>query len=373
MNIEKLETWLVHRWLTVRVTTDDGTQGVGEGTFWGFAGAAENIAHEIGEQLIGKDPANIEHIWNEEFRRYSFPSAAITSAISAIDQALWDIKGKRYGAPVWDLLGGKVRHKVRAMVLLDGGTIDDFVASAKRARADGFTAAKFTPFPRNWSQLPYAELIRQNTAIVAAVRETVGWDFDLGVEIHRNMVPGEAIVFMQQIEKFLPYFVEDPIAPDSVISMGEVAQKIRVPLAAGERNSGIWQFREYVENAGVHFVRPDVGLAGGITQVKKIAAIAESHHQRVIPHNFLGPIVTMSCVQLAAATPNWDLQEYVREAGTPRAEVVKQTAKLVDGHLLIPEAPGLGIEIDEAGMKRHPYQHGPGDTSRRPDGSLALR
>lgn len=363
----------MHRWLTLRITTDDGTQGVGEGTFWGYAGAAQDIADAIGRDLIGEDPANIEHIWNAAYRKYSFRSAAIVSAISAIDQALWDIKGKRVSAPVWDLLGGKVRNKVRAMVLLDGGTIDNFVSSATRAKAEGFTAAKLTPFPRGWSQLPYPELIRQNSAIVAAVRETVGWEFDLGIEIHRNMVPGEAIVFAEQIEKFLPYFFEDPIAPESVLSMREVAQKIRVPLAAGERNATIWEFREYVEKAGVHFVRPDVGLAGGITQVRKIAAIAESHHQRVIPHNFLGPVATMCCVHLGASTPNWDLQEYVREAGTPRAEVVKETARLVDGYLMIPEAPGLGIEIDESGMRKHPYDPGPGDRSRRPDGSVALR
>jgi galactonate dehydratase len=373
LKIEKVETWLVSRWLTVRVTTDSGLQGVGEGTFWGYAAAAEQIAQAVGGDLIGKDPANIEFIWNSQYRKFSFPSDAISSALSAIDQALWDIKGKRLGAPVWDLLGGKVRDRVRAMVLLDGGTLDDFVASAKRAVADGFTAAKFTPFPTGWSHLSYPELIRQNTAIVAAVRETVGWDFDIGIEIHRNMVPSEAIVFAQEIERFLPYFYEDPIAPDSVLSMGEVAEKIRIPLAAGERNSGIWEFREFVERAGIHFVRPDVGLAGGITQVRKIAAIAESHHQRVIPHNFLGPIVTMSCVQLAAATPNWDLQEYRREAGTDRAEVVRETARLKDGYLLIPDAPGLGIEIDEAGMRRHPYSAGDGDQSRRPDGSVALR
>jgi len=373
LKIEKIETWLVSKWLTVRVTTDTGLQGVGEGTFWGFAGAAEQIVKAVADDLVGEDPSQIEYIWNSQYRKYSFPSAAIMSALSAIDQALWDIKGKRLGAPVWDLLGGKVRNKVRAMVLLDGGTIDDFVASARRAVADGFTAAKFTPFPQGWSELSYAQLIRQNTAIVAAVRETVGWDFDLGIEIHRNMVPGEAIVFAQEIEKFLPYFYEDPIGPDSVLSMGEVAEKIRIPLAAGERNSGIWQFREFVETAGIHFVRPDVGLAGGITQVRKIAAIAESHHQQVIPHNFLGPIVTMSCVQLAAATPNWDLQEYVREAGTPRAAVVKKTAQLKGGYLLIPEAPGLGIELNETGMKKHPYEAGPGERSRRPDGSIALR
>jgi len=155
MRIASLETWLVYRWLTVRITTEDGVCSVGEGTFWGFAGAAQNIAESLKQDLVGQDPGNIEYIWNAAYRKYSPRSAAIFSALSAIDQARWDIKGKRCGMPVWDLLGGKVRNKVRAMVLLGGGTIDDFVASAKRAKADGFTAAKFTPFPRGWAGLSY--------------------------------------------------------------------------------------------------------------------------------------------------------------------------------------------------------------------------
>ncbi len=372
--IEKVETWLVERWLTVRITADDGTQGVGEGTFWSFATGAEDIVKAFAEDLRGQDAGNIDHIWNSAYRKFSFRSAAITSAISALDMALWDIKGKKYGAPVWDLLGGRVREKVRAMVLIDGGaTPEDFVKSALRAKKEGFTAGKMTPFPRGWSRLPYGELIRQNTAIVAAVREAVGWDFDIGIEIHRNMVPSEAEVFAQQIEKFLPYFYEDPIAPDSVMSMGDVGSRTRLPLAVGERNAGIWEFREYAGLKGVAFLRPDVGLAGGITHVKKIAAIAESYHQRIIPHNFLGPVTTMSCVQLAACTPNWDLQEYVREAGTARAAVVKKTVQLKDGWLLIPETPGLGIELNEAAFKKYPYNPGAGDPSRRPDGSVALR
>ncbi len=374
LKIEKVETWLVERWLTVRVTADDGTQGVGEGTFWSFAGAAEEIVKKLAGHLIGQDAGNTEHFWNAAFRKFSFPSAAITSALSAIDIALWDIKGKRYGAPVWDLLGGRVREKVRVMVLLDGGaTPDDFVKSALRAKKEGYTACKMTPFPSGWSLLPYAELIRQNTAIVAAVREAVGWNFDIGIEIHRNMAPSEAEVFAQQIEPFLPYFFEDPIAPDSVMSMGDVAARIRLPLAVGERNSGIWQFREYAALRGVAFLRPDVGLAGGITQVRKIAAIGESFHQRIIPHNFLGPVTTMACVQLAAATPNWDLQEYVREAGTARAAVVKKTAQVKDGYLQIPDAPGLGIELNVPAFTKHPYNAGSGDPSRRSDGSVALR
>ena len=221
--------------------------------------------------------------------------------------------------------------------------------------------------------MPYPQLIRTNTDIVAAVREELGWDIDIGIEIHRNMVPSEAVVFAERIGKFLPYFYEDPIAPESVVSMGEVADRLRLPLAVGERNSTIWEFREYSMLPGVHFVRPDVGLAGGITQVKKIAAIAESLHQRVIPHNFLGPVTTMACVQLAASTPNWDLQEYAREAGNPRAEAATNTVEIEDGYMKIPDVPGLGIDLDIDGIGRHPYDAETGGERRRPDGSVTLR
>ena len=373
MRIEKFETFVVDTFLFVRITTDDGTQGIGESTFWSFPFASEAIIKAFEADLTGQDPLRIEHHWNAMYRKYSFRGGALAGAIGAIDEALWDIKGKHYEAPVWDLLGGRVREKVRAMVLLYGHGKDELVASAERAKKDGFTAVKLTPFPPDWSRKSYPNLIRACTDIVAAVRETIGWDMDMGLEVHRNMVPAEAIVFAQQIEKFLPYFIEDPIAPDSVLSMGEVAKKIKLPLAAGERNHTIWEFREYVEKAGIHFVRPDVSLGGGITHVKKIAAIAESHHQGVIPHNFLGPIATACCVQLAACTPNWDLQEYAREDSPPRSDVVKQVTSLKDGYLMVPEKPGIGVELDEEGIKKHPFRQHGGPAPLREDGSVALR
>ncbi len=377
MKIEKVESWLAWKWNAVRVTCDDGTYGVGEAQYWGYAEASEAILKRLSDDLAGQDPRHIDEIWNAAYRKYSFRSDAITAALSAIDMALWDIKGKRLGVPVWDLLGGKVRDRVRAMALLGSAeplhTPDDFAAAARGIKAAGYTATKMTPFPSNWSELPYPELIRTNTEIVAAVREELGWEIDIGIEIHRNMLPSEAVVFAERIAKFLPYFYEDPIAPESVMSMGEVAERLRIPLAVGERNATIWEFREYSALPGVHFVRPDVGLAGGITQAKKIAAIAESFHQRLIPHNFLGPVTTMACVQLAAATPNWDLQEYVIEAGTPRAEAATNTVEVVDGYMQIPDEPGLGTDLDLEGIARHPYDPGGGDPSRRPDGSVALR
>lgn len=373
MKIENIETFVLDPFFFVRITTDNGIQGIGEGTFWSFPRATESVVSSYSTILLGLDPMRIEHIWNTLYRRFSFRGGAVGAAISSIDQALWDIKGKYYGAPIWDLLGGKVRNKVRAMVLLDGTGKEALVESARHAVKDGFTAVKMTPFPSEWAGKRYPSLIQECTDIVEAIRETVGSDVDIGVEVHRNMVPSEAVVFSQQIEKFLPYFYEDPIAPDSVMSMRDVSRRINLPVAVGERNHTIWEFREFSEIDGVAFVRPDVSLAGGISHVKKIAAIAESYHQRVIPHNFLGPVGTAVGVQLAACTQNWDLQEYFREDGPPRNAIVKQISQLKNGYLEIPETPGLGLEFDDQSITNILADPSPGEKSIRDDGSVALR
>jgi len=379
MKIEKIETWLVSKWLTVRVTCDDGTYGVGEGNFWSYADATELIAHRIAEDIKGVDPRDVDRIWNTVYRKYSFRSPAITAVLSAIDMALWDIRGKRLGVPVWDLLGGKVRDKVRAMVMAGSypeaaplSTPEKFANFARMAKADGYTSLKMTPFPSNWSELAHGDLIRQNTAIVEAVREEVGWDFDIGIEIHRNLHPGTSVVFAQQIEKFLPYFFEDPIAPDSVMSMGWVGDKINLPLAAGERNNTIWEFREYCMLPGMSFLKPDIGLAGGFTHVKKIAAVAESFHIKMAPHHFLGPITTMALTHIAIATPNWDVNEFNVETGTFKEDIVSNVTEVKDGYFIPPESPGLGIDINVDEMLKNPYEAGPGESSRRPDGGLVL-
>ena len=379
MKIEKIETWLVSKWLTVRVTCDDGTYGVGEGNFWSYADATEVIAHRMEDDIRGLDPRDVDRIWNVAYRKYSFRSPAITAVLSAIDMALWDIKGKRLGAPVWDLLGGKVRDRVRAIPLLGSygysGPIsspESFAAAARMTKDDGFTALKMTPFPDNWGELSHGELIRQNTAIVEAVREEVGWDFDIGIEIHRNLFPGSSVVFAQQIEKFLPYFYEDPIAPDSVVSAGLVGDKVNIPLALGERNNTLWEFREYCALQGVSFIKPDIGLAGGFSHVKKIAAVAESFHIKVAPHHFLGPIANMANTHIATATLNWDVNEFAPEVGTFKADIVTNVVEVKDGHFISPEEPGLGIDIVEEEMAKYPYGAGDGESARRPDGGLVL-
>ena len=375
MKIERIETFLVNRFLVVRVTTDDGTVGVGESCYWAYPRAAEETVKILGDAIQGMDARDTEHIWNY-MHRYngSFRGNSISGAISAIDIALWDIKGKRLDAPVWDLLGGRARHRVRAIALGVGGeTADEVVESAKAVKDRGYTALKFTPMPREWQLLKYPVLINNAIDMLAAVREEVGWDFDIGIEIHRNMRPSEAVVFCEKAMQFNPYFIEDPIVPDSVLAMGDVGNKMRLPLAVGERNAGIYEFREYAESTKCSFFKPDIAVAGGITGVKKIAAIAESHHILIAPHNFQGPIATAACVQLGISSPAWDVLEAVDEDKPPRSDMVDAPMEVKDGWFILPEKVGLGVEFLEDSADKHPFEPARIPPPIREDGSVGLR
>ena len=375
MQIERIETFFVSRFLIVRITTDDGTVGVGESCYWSYPKAAEQTILAFKDVLIGMDPGDTEHIWHYLWRyNSSFRGNSIGGAISAIDMALWDIKGKRLQTPVWDLLGGKARHKVRAIAQgISGESPEAAAADAKKAKEKGFTALKFTPMPRSWPDLRYARLISNAVRQVEAVRETVGWDFDIGVELHRNMQPAEAIAFCEEVAPLKPYFIEDPIAPDSVVAMSETSSKMRLPLAVGERNVGPWEFSEYAELTNCAFFKPDIAVAGGITGVKKIAAIAEAHHIKICPHNFQSPIATAACIAVATSSPAWDVQESVGEDEAPRRDMVDQPVELKDGWYTPPDRPGLGLEFIEKAAETHPFDPASYPPPTREDGSVAIR
>ena len=375
MKIEKIETFFVSRFLVVKVTTEDGLEGIGESCYWSYPKAAEATIHSFSDALLGMDSDDVEHIWNYLWRYNSaFRGNSIGGAISAIDMALWDIKGKRLQTPVWNLLGGKVRQKIRAIALGVGGdTPEECASGAKKALEQGFTALKFTPMPNNWAELTYTRLIGLALEMVEAVRETVGWDFDIGVEIHRNMQPHEAIAFCEEVAKFRPYFIEDPIVPDSVVAMADVSSKIKLPLAVGERNMGIWEFREYAQLAKPAFFKPDIAVAGGITGVKKIATIAEANHIKICPHNFQGPIATAACIALGISSPSWDLQESLHEDIAPRRDMTDEIIKIKDGWYIPSEKPGLGVIFNEDSPSMHPFDPANIPPPISSDGSVGLR
>ena len=289
-----------------------------------------------------------------------------------MDIALWDLKGQRLGVPIWELLGGKCRDRVRLHLLMGGGDPADVSAKAKDAAEEGFTAIKFDPLPAGYQDLSLAALVDTVVDQVAAAREAVGKDIDIILELHRKLTPLQALPVAEAVAQFQPLFVEDPIQIDSIQSQADIARRVSVPFANGERLTSIWEFRELLVAGGSQFVRPDVGLAGGISQCKKIAAIAESFHAACVTHNFLGPVLTAASVHLDVAIPNFLVQEYSKIDEGPMAAAFPGTPKRAGGYLLPPEAPGLGVKLDRSRLTFvDPGSRAPRAVPLRSDGSVA--
>jgi galactonate dehydratase len=376
MRIDSVEAIPAGSACYVRVTADDGTHGVGESTFFGWPTAVAEIVRSFEPYLKGRDALEVEHHWLALYRALSFRGMAVSGAISAVDQALWDLKGKHFEAPVWELLGGRARRAVRAMRVLDTGSAEQVVESARAAVADdGYTALKVLLFQDDHHPMRQAARIDDLVARFAAIRETVGWEIDLGVELHRNMSAGDAVLLCGELARLRPLFVEDPIPPDSVVGLRAFAAKVSVPVAAGERNTTIWEFAEYLERPGVAYIRPDVGIAGGITHVKKICALAESVNAGVLPHAVpSGPVAVAAHVQLGMCVPNWDLQEHVPQAAPAWTDLVDRVIEVRDGYLIAPAGPGLGIDLVDAGLAKHPPRVADlTHTPLREDGSVSIR
>ena len=314
MKITKIEPLLIDRYLFVKIYTDEGLTGLGESGAWGFLEASKSAIDQFSRYLLGKNPLNIEHHWQYMYRFSHFRGAAIMGAISALDIALWDIAGKYFGVPSYQLLGGKTRDKARVYYHVFGNTKQKLIDGIIDAKAQGFTAVgHLTPFLDESREIPYfkthADMINDAIDTVRSYREAVGNSVDLCIEIHRKLNPAEAVVLARGIEQFHPLFYEDPILPDNFDAMGLVAERISIPIATGERFHSIHEFDMLLKRGAVQYVRPDVCLAGGITHSKKIAALAEANYVNVVPHNPLSPVSTAACIQLAACIPNFAIQE----------------------------------------------------------------
>ncbi len=376
MKITDVRVLHVDRYLFVQVHTDGGIVGLGESGTWGYLEASGQVVETFKKYLIGQDPLRIEHHWQYMYRCTHFRGAAIMGALSAIDIALWDIAGKHFGVPVYQLLGGKCREKARVYGHVYGRTKEELVRGCVNAKAEGYTAVgHLTPFLDEPRGVPYykthSDKIHDAVETVRAYREAVGDGVDLCIEIHRRMDPAEAIVLARGIEPFRPYFLEDPIRPDNFDAMAEVAQKIHIPIATGERIHTIYEFEMLLARNAVQYVRPDVCMVGGISHAKKIAALAEAHHVGVVPHNPLSPVSTAACVQLAACIPNFALQEYPSgEHEPPKSEMVKGALKLENGFLIIPDAPGIGVELAEGAQEKFPPRPRSLTTRLHADGSV---
>jgi galactonate dehydratase len=376
MKITDIRTVPVSRYLFVQVFTNEGITGLGESGTWGFLEASEQAIQTFKRYLIGQDPLRIEHHWQYLYRSRHFSGSAVMGALSAIDIALWDIAGKYFGVPTYQLFGGKCREKARVYYHVRGDTKDKLIRGCIDAKKKGFTAVgHLTPFLDESRDVPYfkthADKIQDAIDTVRRYREAVGNDVDLCLEIHRRLSPAEAVALAAGIEQYHPFFYEDPILPDNLDAMDLIARKIKIPIATGERFFTMQQFETLLRRGAVQYVRPDVCMAGGLTNCKKIAALAEAHYAQVVPHNPLSPVSTAACIQLAACIPNFALQEYPRgEHEPPKSEIVKSALKLEKGYLIIPEAPGIGVELAVDAQERHPYRPRGVTTRLHEDGSV---
>jgi len=382
MKIRAIETLRADRFMYVKVITDEGITGIGElhpasgtgGTpFLPLAGV-----QYCAEYLVGQDPLPVERHWQHLFRRCLFRGGAdVMAAIGALDIALWDIKGKALGKPVYELLGGPTREKVRLYTHLRGSVPQALAEHAAACVAAGFTAVRLYPFGdfsatgRDLASLSYTAMLRNAEERVAAVRAAVGPDVDVMIDVVNRLTPAEAIAVGRVLEPYRLFFFEDPIEPENLAIWGDVAAKLPMPVAMGERLYTIYQFQELLNQKGAAFVRPDPSLAGGITNLKKIAALAEANYVSVAPHNPLSGVLTAACVQVDAAIPNFAVQEYPGdEYEQPKRDLVKAPLPREGGYLLLPTTPGLGIELNEEAFKHYPpvpYERPP---LIAPDGSL---
>lgn len=367
LKITRLETFLVKpRWLFLKIHTDAGIVGLGEPIVEGQAKVCAAAIEEIAPYLVGKDPRPVVHHWQAIYRHAFYRGGPVlTSVLSGIDQALWDIKGKALGVPVYELLGGPTRQRVR--VYAHAGSPQAIKAACQR----GFTAFKTGV---GASRPPR---IVENKAFVdaaverfAALREAAGPETDIAIDFHGAVSPQTARLLINALEPLQPFFIEEPVQCQNVDLMADIARSTHLPIATGERIFTKWGFREILEKRAASILQPDMCHAGGITEVRLIAGMAEAWYATIAPHNPLGPISLAAGLQLAAAVPNFLCQEQV----TLGEGYLKQPFVVEDGHIAIPKGPGLGIELDEEALASkigHDWRHA--ETYDPVDGSVVDR
>lgn len=370
MKIQQIAPFLVDRALIVRVYTDEGIVGTGEAGLWAHHRMVREAIVDLAEYYVGKDPARIEHHHQVVTRDTHFQGAVLSAAVSAIDVALWDILGKSLGVPVHQLLGGKLRDRVRVFANVGGDTPAARGESARQAVEQGYTSLRTQPMFAGFEQKRSTEVIADAVAIVAAIRDAVGMEIDLGVEIHRNLELGDAVVLGNELKPYRLLYYEDPLRPQSTQALRYVAEHVDVPLAAGERSYNLYQFKELLDLGVASYIRPDVSLAGGFTQVKKIAALAEAAFVGVFPHLMGSPVNIAAYVQLDAAIPNYVLMES-HTAADRLNEILEQPLRREGGWIVVPDGPGIGVEVREEAFAKFPYRPHPIGGHFREDGSVA--
>lgn len=370
MKIANLKTVVVNaemrNWVFVKVETDEPEVfGWGEASLEWKTRSVVAAVEDFAPMILREDPRRIEHLYQKMYRQSFWRMGVIgMSAISAIDQALWDINGKLLNVPVHRLLGGRVRDRVRMYTHLGGGDMKSvyetfepgpLIELARQVIEKGYSAIKvvFVPYSQPLEGL---SKIRRFAKLMEKLRAAVGDGIDIMIDFHGRTYPAMAVQYINAVQEFNPYFCEEPVPPENVDALLEVRQSTRVPIAAGERLVGRHQFVPIFEKRACHVIQPDLCHCGGITEARKIAAMAETYQMGVAPHNPLGPVANAAALHFALATPNFLIQEDMLTDVPWRWDVVRHSLETRDGHWLPSDAPGLGIEVNEKEAAKHPFK-----------------
>ena len=360
MKITDVRTVFADKYLFVEVETDTGIVGLGECGAFVLLEACAACVQIFKRMILGMDPLQREHISQYILRSYHFRGAVVSAAVSAIDIALWDIAGKHYDAPVWQLMGGKCRDRARAYYHVWGATTEELVEGCIDAKRKGFTAVgHLSPFLDEPRTKPYEETFTQKIGRgaerVCQFRKAVGEEVDLCIEMHRRCTVHEAVSFAREIAQFRPIFIEDPVRPENFDDMAQVAAKTDIPIATGERFLSGQEFAMLLSGRCVNYARPDLCLCGGLTGAKKIAALSEAFGVQIVPHNPLSPVSTAACLQIAACIPNFALLEYPGgDDVPPKSEIIHTDVVVKDGYLIVPDTPGIGARLIPGAAEKYP-------------------
>ena len=368
MQITDIKTFLIHpgkakNLCFVKIETDEGIYGWGE-CYTQSDRDVQITAHvdQLRRYLIGRDPTNIKHFTQMAFDDFAGRRGAMDyyCAISGLEHAMWDIAGKAYGAPVHKLIGGACRDKIRVYANgWSGGnpTPDSLAERASEVIEAGFTALKFDPIPGRWRTYVSKDVERAAVENVRAVREAVGPDVDILVEMHRRLAPMHAVRIAHEIEQYHPFWFEEPILAENIPALASVRQKINIPVVTGEELYTKFEFREVFERQAADILNPDVCNVGGILELKEIAAMAEPYFVVISPHNFNSTTVGLAAtIQVSAAIPNFLITEYFVNLEELGRDIAKIPFEVKDGYIQIPDAPGLGIDLDEERLAAYPYK-----------------
>jgi galactonate dehydratase len=366
--IETFKYWAEWcNWLFVRVSTDEGLYGWGEGSLHGAIQSVETAIHELGATLIGQDPAGVARHWQAMYHAWRWRGGpTLFTAMGALDMALWDIEGKRLGVPVYRLLGGPFRERLRVYAshwLNSDHTPDQAYARAQEAVRRGFSGFKAGPFRRDLLAQDDVRAIRQATDLIAAAREGAGPDVEIFIECGELLSPRTAMLAAHAMAPYRPGWFEEPIPFENARAMINLQRELPVPIATGERLLSRWEFRELLQEGGCRIIQPDLMHAAGITEVHKIAALADVYYIPVAPHNPGGPICNLAAMHLAAAIPNFFMLEQMEDERPLRDAVCTEPVVCRDGYFELPTAPGLGTDLKLEALEDHPFHPQPHRTS----------